>query len=104
MATQVFEHIRDMSTFDVVRYSIPVLQFIYEFYFAPHILRDCDDPYYLAIGERGFTIQTEYLRIPPRFGLFSGGPGSQRGREGIVFLMAVRLMVFSYLYLALCGI
>jgi hypothetical protein len=54
---------------------------------------------HLAIGRRGYLIQSDVLHIPDRFGFFSPGPPGLQALQGADFAMTA----FYYGFLFICG-
>ncbi|KAJ8126140.1 hypothetical protein O1611_g7499 [Lasiodiplodia mahajangana] len=46
------------------------------------------NPIYLGIGVRGYQIQSQVLRVPDRWGIFSPGPPRLQANEGFSFICA----------------
>lgn len=52
------------------------------------------NPIYLALGIRGYQIQSEVLHIPTRWGIFSPGPPRLQVYEGEAFVSACFIVAF----------
>lgn len=59
------------------------------------------NPIHLALGIRGYQIQSEVLYIPKRWGIFSPGPPRLQVYEGHAFVSACGLLVFMATWIAL---
>ncbi|KAH8887345.1 hypothetical protein GQ53DRAFT_291839 [Thozetella sp. PMI_491] len=66
--------------------------------------RGRNNPYMQTIGAWGYHVQSNILRIPPRFGFFSPGPAHVQGLEGAIFAKIILALLPVFLALWFHGI
>ncbi|KAK2017305.1 hypothetical protein LZ32DRAFT_22652 [Colletotrichum eremochloae] len=72
--------------------------------FAPEVVNNQLNPVHLAIGIRGYQIQTEILGIPEQYGLFSSGPPRLQVFQGSTIPLVYFLVVLPAVVLSVAGL
>ncbi|KAI1781465.1 hypothetical protein F4818DRAFT_436655 [Hypoxylon cercidicola] len=80
-----------MPTFSKILGAIDML-------LEPSEVKKSLNPAHLALGARGYEIQSRLLRIPDRYGFFSPGPPRLQVHEGCLFF--INFLLICYLSIA----